>query len=353
MEKVRYFLGANSPTGFCGCFRQAYQNDWHVWLLKGGPGTGKSTLLHRVAEAVGGEWEYVHCSSDPKSLDAVLSTERRVMVADATAPHTMDAVYPGCVEHILDLGQGFDLLSLRSEREEVIALTAQNAACHRYAVHYLGAAAELVRIQNEYGRERLDVSRAERLADEWKNRLWPTLRGEQHEDQRGLCAVTPDGVLFYQSTVCALADTIQVLKDDWGSAAPVFLDRLRADLHGCGCRLIVCRCSLFPRQKTEHVLLPEQHMAFVTSNHIHAFTAALGHELVLDECYAPEAAEEKTLLCTLYRQQEGMLRSASEWMQRARVIHDELEKHYIHAMNFEFAQEKALELAQEITRLTD
>ena len=47
MPNVQYFLGANSPQGFYSLYDQLI--DRHiaraVYILKGGPGCGKSTLM--------------------------------------------------------------------------------------------------------------------------------------------------------------------------------------------------------------------------------------------------------------------------------------------------------------------
>ena len=89
---IRYFLGANSPDGFYSLYDQMIDpvQARRIYILKGGPGCGKSTLMRRVAaraEELGQETEYIHCSGDPDSLDAVVLPGLGVAVADGTAPH--------------------------------------------------------------------------------------------------------------------------------------------------------------------------------------------------------------------------------------------------------------------------
>ena len=69
---IRYFLGANSPDGFYSLYDQMIDpvQARRIYILKGGPGCGKSTLMRRVAaraEELGQETEYIHCSGDPDS----------------------------------------------------------------------------------------------------------------------------------------------------------------------------------------------------------------------------------------------------------------------------------------------
>ncbi|MCL2488959.1 MAG: hypothetical protein FWE80_09780 [Oscillospiraceae bacterium] len=89
---VTFFLGANTPAGFVEFTGDLYDphDGWRVYILKGGPGTGKSSLLRalwtRMAE-LGAEVELIRCSSDPQSLDAVRLPGIKVLVIDGTHPH--------------------------------------------------------------------------------------------------------------------------------------------------------------------------------------------------------------------------------------------------------------------------
>ncbi|MBQ6568806.1 MAG: hypothetical protein IJL87_00965 [Clostridia bacterium] len=88
------FLGANSPCGFVSQFEKAYdpEDGWRVYILKGGPGTGKSSLMKRLAGAAADLKKNCHlayCSADPGSADAVILPDDKIMVADGTAPQAM------------------------------------------------------------------------------------------------------------------------------------------------------------------------------------------------------------------------------------------------------------------------
>ena len=77
VNSIQYFLGANSPTGFYSLYDQLLPPEQAsaIYILKGGPGCGKSTLMRRVAalaQEAGEPVEYILCSGDPDSLDAIL-----------------------------------------------------------------------------------------------------------------------------------------------------------------------------------------------------------------------------------------------------------------------------------------
>lgn len=75
-------------------------------LIKGLPGTGKSTLmkaLGAVAEKRGFDVLYGWCGLDPSGVDLVLFKELSVCILDATKPHAYDPERPG--DELLDLVQ--------------------------------------------------------------------------------------------------------------------------------------------------------------------------------------------------------------------------------------------------------
>ncbi len=75
-KETRFFIGSNSGRGFFSYFDFFYEPSEmkKVFLLKGGAGNGKSTLMGKIAEAAlqkGYHVEKIYCPSDPSSLDAV------------------------------------------------------------------------------------------------------------------------------------------------------------------------------------------------------------------------------------------------------------------------------------------
>lgn len=91
-KPLRFFLGANTPQGFVSRFDQLADptDGWREFVIKGGPGAGKSTLMKRVADFAAdrcGQVELIHCSSDADSLDGVILPDIKTSIADGTPPH--------------------------------------------------------------------------------------------------------------------------------------------------------------------------------------------------------------------------------------------------------------------------
>lgn len=90
--KVCFYLGANSPGGFYSLYDELLRPEEarSIYILKGGPGCGKSSLMRRVGAAMeehGLDVEYIVCSGDPDSLDAVVIPTLKTALVDGTAPH--------------------------------------------------------------------------------------------------------------------------------------------------------------------------------------------------------------------------------------------------------------------------
>ena len=104
----RLFAGANSGGGFQSFYETILSDSEikRIYILKGGPGTGKSSFMRDAASLAasrGLSVESYFCSSDPSSLDAVV-LGGKYAILDGTAPHTVEASAPGAREEIINLG---------------------------------------------------------------------------------------------------------------------------------------------------------------------------------------------------------------------------------------------------------
>ena len=144
--KRRYFPGANTGRGFIGHFEgivPPWSEPHYTYVLKGGPGVGKSTLMKKcaaIARANGFTVEEFRCASDPESFDAVRIPQRRLVLLDGTAPHTIDPAMPGIDGETLDLGRFLHKEVFKRRREELFVLAEENRAHYKNAFACLSAA---------------------------------------------------------------------------------------------------------------------------------------------------------------------------------------------------------------------
>lgn len=159
MEKHFYLGSANTCYGFKNCFDNICPNGF-TYILKGGPGTGKSTFMRKIGEYFekkGEEVEYFHCSSDIESLDGVRIVDRNVAIVDGTAPHVTEAKIPAVTEKIVDLGE-FIGKEVKNHKMHIEQLLKKKKLCFDIAYDYLKSAGDLFQIEKKTS-EKYDFDR--------------------------------------------------------------------------------------------------------------------------------------------------------------------------------------------------
>lgn len=142
-----YFAAANGKRGFYSLYGEIFNEKEQnkIYILKGGPGTGKSTLLTKIAKKAseqGLETEIFLCSSDPRSLDGVSIPALGISVIDGTAPHSHDPQFPGVSGEIVNLGENWNGEILKKYRSIIEKLFASKSKEYERAYRFLSAAGE-------------------------------------------------------------------------------------------------------------------------------------------------------------------------------------------------------------------
>lgn len=272
---VRFFLGANTPDGFVGYMRELYdpKDGWIAYLIKSGPGTGKSTLMRRVLELLtvnNIDSELIVCSSDPDSIDGVIAPTLKVGIFDATAPHIMEPRYWGATERIVDLAGCMDTTQLHRQHTAIITSTDACAATHDRCRKFLCAINSVLNDNARMAAECTDIGKVFRTADRIAQKEWGTgdiTSGQEHH--RFLSAITPQGLVVHYETLQALCPRIYAIEDEHGFVGETFMKRIGERALRAGHSIIRCGCPLSPHTKTEHILIPDAGVGFTVSNSWH------------------------------------------------------------------------------------
>lgn len=150
LNELNYFACANSGTGFINNYNNCFKNLEHIYIIKGGSGTGKSYFMKRAAKkalSLGMNVEYYWCSSDPNSLDGLIINNISVGILDGTAPHTMDPIYPGAYDEIINMGDFWNTQVLKQHKKEIFSLNAEKSSLFALIYEHLAVAhqAEMTR----------------------------------------------------------------------------------------------------------------------------------------------------------------------------------------------------------------
>ena len=338
-----FFLGALAPSGFRGWFRAAADEPHQTpWLIKAGPGCGKSTLMRRLLAAAppapaGGWNERLHCSSDPGSLDGVRLPGARALFLDATAPHTLDSKYPGAAERVLSLYDTLDAASLAAHRAGILALGARHAALMQQAAAHWALACALLQRRRALDAAALDADRLQRFTARLAARTMPRRRGAAPGLQRHrlLSAPTPGKLTVFTATAPALAPAaLYALHDPCGAAAARMLAQLAEHARENGYEAILCHCPTDQGGKLDHLFIPERGLGFVTANRWHPMQCP-GQKNIHTARFRRPGAPDSCAPAAWYRRTAGALvQKTCDAQTAAKAVHDELERYYVHATDF-------------------
>ena len=355
---VSFFLGANAKSGYRSLFSEIYSpyDGGTHFILKGGPGTGKSTIMKKCAAELEKRGLYVEralCSADPASLDAVSAPEIGFSVLDGTAPHTLDPVLPGVSEHIIDLSPAWDTAFLREHSTAIADLVRENKKEHAKCAEYMHLASRAALDSTALCTRALDRDKLINFTKRLAKREIPDKKGSRAKgkiSRRFLSAVSPDGIYVNFDTVAALCEKIVTVEDKYACCMPFIIEYLSDYAAGRGYDVIECSCPLLPELKPEHLFIPELKICFFTQNSYHYSLADDGCVHASRFLDRAEFAAVKEKLAFNEKAKKDFVYEAVRRMSVAKLLHSELEDYYIKATDFSVVErigERVLAAARE------
>ena len=352
--EIRYFLGANSPRGFYSLYSELLPPETAeaVYILKGGPGCGKSTVMGQVAArlAQAGETvEYILCSGDPASLDGVVIPRLRTALVDGTAPHVVEPKYPGVAEQYVNLGACYDRAGLQGVREEIQGAMTGYREHYQRAYRCLGAAEEIREdVRAALETPALEEKLERRARGILRRELKPKGTGQGGAvKQRFLGAVTHMGTLTLYETVQAQCTRVYELSDRYGLAHPL-LSRLLAGAVLGGYDVVACPDPMAP-ERLAHLLVPEAGLAFVSSAPASPYPGKCCRRLRLETMADQEALRRcRPRLRFSLKVSAALVEEAVDSLAQAKAMHDGLEALYHPYVDFARGAELGERIAEEI-----
>ena len=350
---IKYFLAANSCEGFISSFKDYYdaKDGWLAYIIKGGPGTGKSSFMKYIAVKAAEKdikCELCPCSSDPDSLDAVILPEKKTVIMDGTSPHTVDPAYPAVCEQILDFGKYWNNKKIIPERAEVINITDKNKSLHRSASRYLKACGNLMLENYKTALKFTDSEKTAEYAKKLCHKNIPPKDGKGKEWVRYLCGTTPKGVVSYANTIVRTCEKLIIIRDENASVGNIIMKTARDMALENGYEIITVKNAFLPSIITDHIIIPELSLAFVREGEFQHFASPkrrIHAERFIDTEKLSKRRERMKFNKKAIRE---LLLSAAAVLSEAKTVHDQLEKYYIKAMDFESLTAFASEFAEKI-----
>lgn len=348
--KAKYvFPGSNTPSGFVSFYREGLKGTERVFILKGGPGTGKSTLMRKIGLAMlerGYDVEFWQCSSDNDSLDGVLIPAISAAVIDGTAPHVMDPAYPGAVDEIVNLGQYWNDAYLREHKREIIDITQDISVCFEQCYAKLAEAGSAQRQLAAMNRAR----RQEPKLTETGKSLMEKIFRRERPPVRHLFAssVTPRGLISFTEAISRQYAKRYLLTGPPGCGKEKLLEEVAAYAEEQGLSMEVYHNTFLPQQ-IELLVLPEAGIALADAGETPRET--LPEDTLIDCGEFLEQAHDAQAEEGMRERFAKLGEEAAAHIADAKAKHDMLESYYSKAMDFEAVDDIGNDLFNKILAL--
>lgn len=357
---LNYFGGGNTARGFYSLFESNLKGLERLFILKGGPGTGKSSLM----KAIGSEWvekgynlEYIHCSSDNESIDGVIIPALKVGIVDGTAPHVIEPKAPGAIEEYVNLGEAWDSQALAGKKEEIILISQQVSQLFETAYSTF---AEALKIHDKWEKiyiKNMDFGKADQLTKELIRNFFSNINLNKHSEvkHRYLGAATPKGAVDFVPNLTEEIPKRYFIKGRAGTGKSTMLKKIAAEGEKRGFDLEIYHCGFDPLS-LDMVIVRELGLAIFDSTSPHEyFPDRAGDEIIdmyerivtpgTDEIFAEQIEE-------ISKQYKAKMKEAISYLAQAKAQRDKLEKMYIKAMDFKVVDRLRYEIRAEISQIS-
>jgi len=347
-----FFLGANSGRGFHSFYDELIdlREAKTVYILKGGPGSGKSSVMRSVvrkASELDIAYELIYCSSDPNSLDGVVFPSLKVAIVDGTAPHVVEPTFPLAVERYVNLGEEADTERISEQKDKIIEV--KNTYSSFFPrVYRMTSCAE--RLDDEIFEKALAVTNIDSLK---KKALGIASReikgvGQSATYKRRFCeAISPDGFVSLLVDKERGDGHTYIIENSYG-LAHFLLTTLKQAALSANYACIGAYSPLKPAQML-HLHVPELSLSFITSTKDIPITGEYFRHIRLDSLTDTKLSpSERREMRRLGKLRRTFLDEACGLLKEAKLVHDKLEDLYNPYINFDGIYSLADKISDEI-----
>lgn len=343
---TEFFLASSTTEGFFSVFKDLYNpdKDWFCYILKGGPGTGKSTIMKKInlkAIENGIKSELIHCSSDPDSLDAIILPELKIAVADGTAPHILEPIYPGVSDSIINLGEAWNKKLLYKSKDKIHELCSKNSLYHKMSKKYLKAFGCAFSESSKIINASVDYNSLNAYCERLTKKLFKKTKSNHevsYEQKRLISAITPKGYTFFDNTLFNMSEKLFVIEDNFGLIGSYIIKKIKNYTLDKNYHIITCNSPFFPSKNLNALFIPDLKIGFAvkTSKEISEMSKNFISKKITTKRFLSleKISSQKNLLKFNKKFCKEMYKESVTNLKKALEIHNQIEKIYIKSMNY-------------------
>lgn len=351
MAKIRrMFPGGNTSEGSFSYHKYILGKDGErLYILKGVPGGGKSSMMKDVAKEMlekGFSIEYHHCPSDKESVDGIVIEELNVAIVDGTFPHIIDPVYPGLYEKIINLGEFVNEDKLLPYKDKIVKAKTNNTNYYRRTYAYFRGAREIREEIKSANKQRTDLAKVYRNIEELEKRLFENVK---HNTRLGIdrhlfsSAYTPEGFVDFTETLLENMDNVYYITGEIGTGKSMLLDSIFEKALRKGLNAEVYHNPLMPKE-IDTLIIPEL-KTVISTNAVcdRIYTETIDFNKYMDNF---KKIEED------YKMFGELISIGLSSLKKAKENHELLEEYYYNAVDYNEIDEVKRKIITEILFLT-
>lgn len=340
MKEKHIFAGNNTSLGFYSYFDYIINPEEanHLFILKGGPGVGKSSFMKKFGAKMlnkGYLVEYIHCSSDSDSLDGIMIPELKIAFVDGTTPHTIDPKVPGAADEIINLGEFLDSKKLEKHKNQILLINKGKSQLYKSAYRFLKSSKIISEEINSIYDQFTNQEKFNLINSKTINSIFPEqnpLNKEGSVRKLFLEAYTANGYISYTDSLCENKKIWAIVGENSNYTSKLLENILNEGMKR-GYTIEGYYRPLHP-DKLQHLYFPELDLVVRSAeNHLsYKYDEIVNlHKIMDTENLKSKISEIENNLHLL----DLLIKSALEKLSETKKYHELLEVFYINNMHFE------------------
>lgn len=355
-KSSHYFAHGNTAHGAHFLYKSAFDGLNKIFVLTGPQGTGKSTVMQKLADSQLDKGQHVQCFHSPlrpDELDGIILTELKVGIVDG---RVCKGIADCGAEKIVSIPFGEAFNNSLISPEQVITIEDLRGKLERAYSKAYETFITALRIHDEWEKyfiDNMDFTKADQIAQDLIQELYRGHENDTPTASRHLFfgAATPKGAYDFIQSLTAQLERRIFIKGRAGSGKSTLLKKLASAAEEKGIEAQVFHCGFDPNS-LDMLIFPRLRTAIFDSTAPHEYFPDRDGDEILDmyartiapgtdEAYAAEIAVIK-------ERYSAKMKEATSYLKEAEVIDSQIKAYYVAATDFSIVEKLHLQLQSEL-----
>lgn len=346
---IRYvFVNSHTSQGFHTFIPELIQGIGSVYILKGAPGSGKSTFIRLAGEIMserGFEVEFWISALDAITPDGVYIPQLDLAVINGSLPESIEPRYPGVRDQLINMGEYLDRDIVMPHRAEIIKLIDGMNTSRQEVYNLLKEAGQVKAEIRRLNSRQLNIGKLEILIQQLGTEILENRPGEKHYFSG---AVTADGLVDYVNELSGACQKRYIFQGPSGSGKSTAINELARQARTAGYFLEYYHSGL-EAENLVMVIIRNLQIALIEADGVEIPLKPWDVVVDLSSCLdADNNSKLNEGTSIYYRNFESLMLKAQHELEKANQMNKDLKKIYSSAMDFAGLDQLRTKLLEEI-----